>query len=176
MRKQGFAKTRLVDIARQLGVSHALLYRYFPDKGALLDAVSERWLLRMDDELESIAGASKPALQRIEDWFFALHRLKRQKVAADPELYSAFSASAQSARPFVQRHVQNTRRQLLQMVEDGLREKTLAPAAPQQIVDTLYLGTLAFHHPRLVAESIEKKDRERSLQRILSALLHGLRA
>ena len=44
IRRYGFDKVRLVDIAKDLGVSHAALYTHFADRGALLDAVSERWL------------------------------------------------------------------------------------------------------------------------------------
>ena len=54
IRHYGFEKFRLTDIAKELKVSHAALYNHFPDKAALLDAISERWLTRMDTILKLI--------------------------------------------------------------------------------------------------------------------------
>jgi AcrR family transcriptional regulator len=48
IRRHGIEKSRLVDVAKSVGVNHALLYRLFADKEALMDAVSERWLGHID--------------------------------------------------------------------------------------------------------------------------------
>jgi AcrR family transcriptional regulator len=65
-----------VDVAQALGVSHGVVYRHFPSKAALRDAVTERWLTRLVAPLEARrnraglgAGASSPvarAVGRIE--------------------------------------------------------------------------------------------------------------
>ena len=49
--RYGPAKTTVVDVARALGVSHGSVYRHFPSKAALRDAVTERWLARVSDPL-----------------------------------------------------------------------------------------------------------------------------
>src|ERR1700759_2718896 len=85
MRRHGFEKVSLVDVAADLGLSHAALYSYFADKAALLDAVSERWLRAMDDELEKIVHRDRDPLLKIHDWFMRLHQMKREKVQHDPE-------------------------------------------------------------------------------------------
>ena len=59
MRKEGFDKVRLTDIAKALGVSHAALYSHFKDKTDLLDAVSDRWLIKIDEELATICRKQK---------------------------------------------------------------------------------------------------------------------
>ncbi len=45
------AKTTVIDVARALGVSHGSVYRRFPSKAALRDAVTERWLARLSEPL-----------------------------------------------------------------------------------------------------------------------------
>ena len=57
IRRYGIDKCRLVDVAKQLGVSHAALYKLFRDKNALMDAVSDRWLLDTEAELAKIVRA-----------------------------------------------------------------------------------------------------------------------
>src|SRR5580658_7229264 len=76
MRRHGFEKVSLVDVAEDLGLSHAALYSYFVDKAALLDAVSERWLRSIDDELEKIVRRKRDPLLKYHDWCMALYRRK----------------------------------------------------------------------------------------------------
>ena len=40
LRRYGPAKATVVDVARELGVSHGSVYRHFPSKTALRDAVA----------------------------------------------------------------------------------------------------------------------------------------
>ena len=54
VRRYGLERTRLVDVAKSLGVSHSALYKLFPDKQALLDEVSDRWLLHIEAKLEKV--------------------------------------------------------------------------------------------------------------------------
>ena len=44
LRRYGPAKANVVDVARALAVSHGSVYRHFPSKASLRDAVTERWL------------------------------------------------------------------------------------------------------------------------------------
>ena len=54
LRRFGPAKATVVDVARTLGVSHGSVYRHFPSKAALRDAVAERWLARISEPLEAV--------------------------------------------------------------------------------------------------------------------------
>ena len=68
LRRYGPAKATVVDVARALGVSHGSVYRHFPSKAALRDAVTERWLDRLSGPLEKVVdrqdagAATDPAL------------------------------------------------------------------------------------------------------------------
>ena len=56
LRRFGPSKATVVDVARALGVSHGSVYRHFPSKAALREAVLERWLHRISDPLEALVG------------------------------------------------------------------------------------------------------------------------
>ena len=47
IRQHGLARTTVVAIAREADMSHANVYRYFPSKQALLEAVVDAWLKRI---------------------------------------------------------------------------------------------------------------------------------
>ncbi|TGK08845.1 TetR/AcrR family transcriptional regulator [Leptospira fletcheri] len=173
IRKYGFDKTHLVDIAKEIGVSHPILYRLFPDKAALVDAVSERWLNRIDEELAGIASKKGTAKQRLHSWFLALHRLKREKVSMDPELYRAFNTSAELRRPVVVRHLENALDQLRSILESGIRSGEFSKKDPKVLASVLFQGTLGFHHPKLVLDHLES-DREPLLKQVVEVLLKGI--
>lgn len=57
LRRFGPTKATVVDVARALGVSHGSVYRHFPSKAALREAVTDRWLAKSVVMLEEIASA-----------------------------------------------------------------------------------------------------------------------
>ena len=68
LRRYGPAKANVVDVARALRVSHGSVYRHFPSKAALRDAVTERWLESISEPLEAIAAGKRTAPRRLERW------------------------------------------------------------------------------------------------------------
>jgi AcrR family transcriptional regulator len=172
IRRQGAAQTRLVDIARELAVSHPALYRLFPDKAALIDAVSGRWLERIDAELATIVARKTSARARLHAWFLRLYRLKRAKVALDPELYRAFDAAADLHRPVVVQHLRTTMAQLVAIVASGIDSREFARQDASALAELLFTGMIAFHHPKLVLDQLAT-SREAPLKRLLEALIDG---
>ena len=173
IRRYGIEKSSLVDVAKRLGVTHSALYKLFPDKNALMDAVSDRWLQDTEAELEAIARRKAPAAKRLREWFVRLHTLKREKVLADPELYAAFDRAATQARPFIERHLQVMRDQVERILAQGMAAGEFRRSTPKALAHTLFEATLAFHHPRSVLENIED-DRVPQLRKVLNLLLAGL--
>lgn len=55
----GFGGTRLQDIAERAGITTALLYRYFPDKGAIFEATVRRFLVPSLTEVEAQVRARR---------------------------------------------------------------------------------------------------------------------
>lgn len=175
IRQNGFEKFRLIDVARELKVSHAALYNHFPDKGAVLDLISERWLQQIDDTLDKITEQDLPPCQKIAVWFQEFHRLKLEKVRVDPELFKSFNMAVELNKPFVLQHLKHMRDQLLKMVQQAIDSGELETPSIKAAVEILFESTEAFHHPLLV---LEHKDEERKelLQRTVEVVLAGLPA
>src|SRR5579871_4913538 len=158
MRQEGFDKVRLTDIAKELGVSHAALYAHFQDKVALFDAVSEQWLVEIDESLEAICRRSgKDPTEKIMSWMIALHRAKIAKIVHDPELYKSFDLLASMKKPYVKRHIDTMHVQLVGLVNEALAQRRLRDADPQVMASVIWESMMAFHHPKLVAQRIAEK-------------------
>ena len=173
MRRHGFDKVRLVDIAKDLGVSHAALYTHFADRGALLDAVSERWVNALESSLEAICRKDKDPVAKIHEWFQKLYRMKRERVLSDPELYKSFSAAAEERKSLYTNHLTRVSGQLTRLVEEAVARKQLTKYPLEATVAVLLETTAGFHNLKLVAQHAHEK-REPLLKRVLDVVLDGL--
>lgn len=170
MRRHGFDKVRLADIAKDLGVSHTALYPYFADKSALFDAVTGQWLRETEAALTQACQSDRAAIERIEDWFLTMYRLKRDRISADPELFRAFDNAASSGKPAFLAYRARIIEQLSDLVKEAAR--WLDNAGAERKVALLMEGMVAFYHPKLLVEHYQE-DRTPLLRDVLDALLRG---
>lgn len=173
MRRHGFEKVRLVDIAKDVGVSHAALYAHFSDKAALLDTVSERWLASLDEKLEALCAGPKPPREKIETYFLTVHAAKVEKVRRDPELYRAFDAAAEGGKPFIERHVNNLWRHVTTLAKEAQAAGHLRKASAEKAAELFLEATASFTHPKMVALHLEE-NRKPLLKKLIAALWDGL--
>lgn len=173
MRAKGFEKVRLVDVAKEMGISHAALYSHFQDKTALLDAVSERWLVKLDEKQDLLVNEKRDPIQKILTWFLNLHRMKLEKVKLDPELYKAFDMAAEESKPFIQTHLTNMRIQMSSFVTEAINQKKIKKRDVNLVSEILISAGAAFTHPKLVAQHCHE-DRESLLVDTIEAVLKGL--
>ena len=152
LRRYGPAKATVVDVARALEVSHGSIYRHFPSKAALRDAVAERWLHRVSMPLALIAEENGSAVDCLHRWLERLVTLKRQKVLSDPELFATYHAIAQEAREVVQAHVDELVRQLAQIIESGISSTEFKVSDPHETAKAVFNATVRFHHPAHASE------------------------
>ena len=76
-RRLGFAKTAVVDIAGELGMSPANVYRFFPSKNAIVEAICQRCLAELEDKAWAVArspGAASVRLERLTLEILAYHK------------------------------------------------------------------------------------------------------
>lgn len=147
LRRFGLQKTTVVDVARALGVSHGSIYRHFPSKTALREAVAARWLARVSEPLAEIAAETGPALPRLRRWLERLIRIKRGKVLEDPELFAVYHALAGEADAVVQDHVGKLVDQISRILSDGMVTGEVRFNDPRATAWAVLRTTMVFHHP-----------------------------
>lgn len=173
LRRYGPAKATVVDVAQALGVSHGSIYRHFPSKAALRDAVAERWLHRISRPLAAIAAENGPAVDRLHRWLERLITLKRQKVLDDPEMFATYHAIAEAAREVVQSHVDELVGQLAQIMESGISRGEFQVSHPRKAANAVLNATVRFHHPAHASEW-NKADINEDFVDVWKLILAGL--
>jgi AcrR family transcriptional regulator len=147
LRRFGPAKATVVDVAQALGVSHGSVYRHFPSKAALRDAVTERWLSRIVAPLATVAAEDGPAPERLRRWLDLLIAAKRSRARDDPELFATYIALATEAREVVQAHVATLVGQIAQIIADGIARGEFATSDQVVAARAVFDATARFHNP-----------------------------
>jgi AcrR family transcriptional regulator len=147
LRRFGPNKATVVDVARALGVSHGSVYRHFPSKAALRDAVTERWLARISEPLEAVAAKASPAPERLRRWLDLLIAAKRSRALDDPELFATYMELVAEAREVVRAHVDHLVGQLARIIADGVAQGEFTVADPAAAGRAVFDATSRFHNP-----------------------------
>lgn len=90
IRRFGETKTNVTDVARDLGVSHAALYRFYRSKSAMMDAIVQE---AMDDEARLAAQyieTDGPPAEQLMAMLVDLHRRKRDRFVGDREIHDLY--------------------------------------------------------------------------------------
>jgi len=175
LRRYGLAKATVVDVARALDVSHGSVYRHFPSKASLREAVAKRWLDRVNAPLQKIADSSAPAPARLERWLRTMIAIKHKKVAEDPEMFETYLMLAQEACKVVRAHKDGLVDQIAHILSDGVKQGAFQVDDVKTSARAVFDATVRFHHP---AHSDEWSDPQLAdrIDAMLALLFRGLEA
>jgi AcrR family transcriptional regulator len=175
LRRFGPAKATVVDVARELGVSHGSVYRHFESKAALRDAVAERWLASVSVPLAEVAAEEGPAPERLRRWLELLIASKRGRALADPELFATYVGLAAESREVITAHVEELVGQLTRIVADGVERGEFGVADPAAAARAVFDATGRFHNPAHAAEWSDPGI-DAAFEGVLALVLAGLGA
>jgi AcrR family transcriptional regulator len=147
LRRFGPDKATVVDIARELGVSHGSVYRHYSSKAALRDAVAEGWLAGVSEPLAAVAAEERPAPERLRRWLDLLIESKRSRALEDPELFATYVQLAGESREVITAHVDTLTEQLTLIVADGAAKGEFAVVDPVVAARAVFDATSRFHNP-----------------------------
>jgi AcrR family transcriptional regulator len=124
LRRFGPKHTTIIDIAQDAGMSHANVYRYFPSKLALFDAVSAQWLKSLEGQLRVIVEGPDPAYDKLERALAAIQKTYRAKLEADPVLFRLLCEAIEKNRVVARKHRNKIQGEVQSIVEEGIGSRT----------------------------------------------------
>lgn len=131
---KGFEGASVDDIAREAGISKATMYRYFPDKSSLFQAVMSRECQRQAGAVAEIGDCCGPIEAILHDFARAHLAFILSDFAIDA-FRTTVAESARFpalARDFYERRISKTREALLPLMRSAAERGTLALDDPEQ--------------------------------------------
>ena len=175
LRRYGLAKATVVDVARALDVSHGSVYRHFPSKASLREAVAKRWLDRVNVPLQKIAQETGPAPARLDRWLRTMFSIKHKRLGDDPEMFATYLTLAREACQVVNGYKSCLIDQIEQILADGVKQGVFEVADAKTSARAIFDATVRFHHPAH-AEEWNDADAPARIDAVLALLFKGLEA
>ena len=173
LRRVGRDRFRVTELARDLGMSHGNVYRYFSSRERLIEALAEVWYEQAQAEVLAAAALPGTAIERLERFVIEFLRLKRAQVE-DPHVRRVLEAIIEEAPHMPEKRLDVIRATIASIIKDGIEADELRPTDATAAAEAFVDATAAFYRPSLVAiaplEILEPRARA-----VVALLIDGLR-
>jgi len=175
LRRHGGDKLTVVDIAREMGMSHANVYRFFKNKAEILDVITDDWLSKIEAFIEEIAHRPVSAAQRIEAIVMELHRKRRLKLIEDAEVFEMYRQVAEMRPDFQAKRRQKILDMFQRLIVDGIASGEFKPVDSVEAATVLKDATSLFLHPLMIPTAVNEKTDARA-QHVVRYIIAGFSA
>ncbi len=171
----GFAKTTMAELAKDCGMSPGNLYRFFPGKLDIAEAIARHEFDFHQDQLRALVQeAGKSARERLRAFFFEELRHTYQVLEKNPRIYEMAVVIAHERPEYSNWMYAEQRKLLVEILEEGERAAEFRLSDKQLTAEMLQSATMKFRFPQLWSKlTLPKLERE--LDGVLGLLIDGLR-
>ncbi len=153
-RRLGFAKTAVADIAAALDMSPANIYRFFPSKNAIVEAICQRCLGEVETQAWAVARAKGPAVPRIERLILGILAYHKENVLTEHRVNDMVTAAIELSWDAIRAHKDVMRTVVEVMLRDGIATGEFEPVEPHETAELILRSVVVFTHPVLVAQCL----------------------
>jgi len=157
-RRLGFAKTAVADIAAELGMSPANVYRFFPSKNAIVEAICQRCLGELEATAWAVVRLKAPAAQRLEKLFVAISTYNKENLLQEQRLHEVVVIAMEQNWQAIAVHLETMRTMIEVILRDGIAAGEFEPVEPRETAQLIKRAMVAFTHPTLIADCVEEHE------------------
>ncbi len=176
-RRVGYAKTAIADIAEELGMSSANVYRYFPSKSAINEAICGRLLAEGDAIVEEIVKRDAPAGRRLSDMLLAMHQFNKSRYTSERRMHEMVAVAMEENWGAIQEHVASLIASISRLVVEGIEAGEFKPVADVATTAmTIDHACCCILHPMMIAECARLEiDRDGHASGLIEFVVNALR-
>ena len=174
-RQLGFAKTAVVDIAAELGMSPANIYRFFHSKNAIVEAICRRCLSEVDEKAWAVARSRGPAAVRLERLVLEILAYHKENLLTDKRVNDIVLIAIEDSWDAIQAHKDVIRNVVELIVRDGIEAGEFEAVDPPEIARLMMRSLVAFMHPVLISQCLaDEEDVEAEARATVRFLLRAI--
>jgi AcrR family transcriptional regulator len=155
-RTLGYQKTTVADIARELRMSPANVYRFFASKSAINEAICARTLTVIGEGVWAIARGPGTPAERIRALFAYMQQQIQELFFHERRMHDMVAAALEENWPAIDEYIRTIDTALRHIIMDGQSTGDFARVDPDQTAHLVHLTMLAFEHPMMVEECGDK--------------------
>jgi AcrR family transcriptional regulator len=155
-RRLGFAKTAVADIAAELGMSPANVYRFFSSKNAIVEAICQRYLGEIEAQAWAVVHAKASAAARIERLFLEILAYHSKNFISEKRVHDIVLVAIEHSWTAISAHKDLIRTIIERMVRDGVESGEFEAVDPRETAELILTSMVCFTHPVLIGQCMEE--------------------
>ena len=174
-RHYGYNKTTVADIAGDLGISTAYVYKFFASKHAICEANVDAMLGRIGADLEAVATAEIPAAERLRNLYKTILAQSVDLYFHERKLHELIRVALDAHYAAVERFKAKMRECVRVIIEAGRAQGEFEVRTPlSDVVDAVWISLVPFAHPGVLENLINDLDMERHARNMADLALRAL--
>lgn len=155
-RQIGYQKTTVGDIAKELRMSPANVYRFFESKKAIHQAVARGLMGEVELEAQRIVARPGPVLDRFRELLTTIHRMNTERYVGDNKLHEMVEIAMQEDWDVCVNHMECVAGMVGQMIAQGVATGEFEAPDLQLAALCSCTAMMRFFHPQMIAQCATK--------------------
>jgi AcrR family transcriptional regulator len=174
-RRVGHHKTSVADIASELGMSPANVYRFFPSRDAINESICRRTLDEVTEIAFAIARTNAPALEKLVRLLSAVHRHHKTKLIKERRIHDMIVAALQENWGIIKAHNERMMTIFEVIIREGIEAGEFEVEDPAEAARAVKTAFTPFFHPILLEHCVQHgEDTEAGLREQIRFILKAL--
>jgi len=155
-RQIGYQKTTVGDIAKELHMSPANVYRFFDSKKAIHQGVAQGLMAEVEVEAQRIVAKPGSATGRLRELLTVVHRMNSERYVGDSKLHEMVEIAMQQDWEVCVAHIHRITETIAAVIAQGVASGEFsAPDVPLAATCTC-TAMVRFFHPQMIAQAATK--------------------
>jgi AcrR family transcriptional regulator len=174
-RTLGYQKTTVGDIAKELNMSPANVYRFFESKAALRDAVGRQLMGEVEHAVSVVARASGPAGPRLREAVLQMCAMNQARYLSDLKMHEMIAVALDESWGMVIKHIDTIEQLITKICADGIASGEFKVTDSVLAARCVKSAMISFCHPQLLEEcaDVPGPTAEQMMDFCLTALRNG---
>ena len=171
-RQIGYLKTTVGDIAKELRMSPANVYRFFESKKAIHQAVARSLMGEVELEAQRIVARPGPVLERFRELLTTINRMNTERYVGDSKLHEMVEIAMQEDWDVCVTHMELITTTIGQMIAQGAASGEFEAPDLQLASMCACTAMMRFFHPQMIAQCATKPGP--SIDQMIDFVIAGL--
>jgi AcrR family transcriptional regulator len=155
-RQIGYQKTTVADIAKELRMSPANVYRFFDSKKAIHEGVARVMMGGVEEAAQAIMNRPGPATERMRELLITVHRMNTERYVGDAKLHEMVAIAMEESWEVCVAHMQLITETIAGVIAQGVASGEFKVVdVPLAAMCTCH-AMVGYFHPQMIAQAQNK--------------------
>ena len=171
-RQIGYQKTTVADIAKELRMSPANVYRFFDSKKSIHEGVARSLMGEVEVAAQIIAAQPGPAAARLRELMTSIHHMNAERYVGDSKMHEMVAIAMEEDWDVCTAHMQLITETIGSVIAQGAATGEFEVQDIPLAAMCACTGMIRFFHPQMIAQCATKPGP--SIDEMIDFIVAGL--